>query len=84
MVIARRYATVKKIVRRTVGDAGSTQSCRVTVAGFPGEQTKGRKMATEGHRHDGKKIHQQSSKAEMDKELIEIRMRMDELALQMQ
>jgi hypothetical protein len=41
-------------------------------------------MATEGHRRNGKKIHQQPSKAEMDKELTEIRVRMEELALQMQ
>jgi deoxycytidylate deaminase len=84
VVIARRYATVKKTVRRTVGDAGSTQGCRVTATGFPGGQTEGRKMATEGHRRDGKKIHQQPSKDEMDKELAEIRARMEELALQMQ
>jgi hypothetical protein len=84
VVIARRYAAVKKTVRRTVGDAGSTQGCRVTATGFPGGKTEGRKMATEGHRRDGKKIHQQPSKAEMDKELAEIRERMEELALQMQ
>jgi len=41
-------------------------------------------MATKGHTHDGKKIHQQSIKDEMDKELIEIREKMEELALQMQ
>ena len=41
-------------------------------------------MANEGHRHDGKKIHQKPSKAEMDKELTDIRERMEELALQMQ
>jgi hypothetical protein len=40
----------EEIVGRTVGDAGSTQGCRVTATGFPGGQTEGRKMATEGHR----------------------------------
>jgi hypothetical protein len=80
VVISRRYAAVGRIV----GDIGSTQACRVIASGFLGGQTEGRKMATEGHRHDGKKIHQKPSKAEMDKELIEIRARMEELALQMQ
>jgi hypothetical protein len=56
----------------------------VTATGFPGGQTEGRKMATEGHACDGKKIHQQPEQAEMDKELAEIRARMEELALQMQ
>jgi hypothetical protein len=41
-------------------------------------------MAIEGHGPGGKKNHQQMSKAEIDKELIEIRERMEELALQMQ
>jgi hypothetical protein len=41
-------------------------------------------MATKGHRNDGKKIHQQQRKEVMDKELTEIKVRMDELALQMQ
>jgi hypothetical protein len=43
MVIAHRYAIVKKIVERTVGDAGSTQGCRVTVADFPRGKVEGRK-----------------------------------------
>jgi hypothetical protein len=83
-VIARRYATVKKTVGRTIGDARSTQGCRVIAAGFPGGQTEGRKMATKGHRRDGKKIHQQPSKDEMDKEITEIRSRKEDFALQMQ
>jgi hypothetical protein len=41
-------------------------------------------MVIEGHRRDGKKIHQQPNKDEIDKELVEIRARMEELALQMQ
>jgi hypothetical protein len=57
MVIAHRYATVKKTVGRNVGDTGSTQGCRVTTTGFPEGRTEGREMATEGHRCDGKKIH---------------------------
>jgi hypothetical protein len=40
-------------------------------------------MATEGHGHGGKKIHQQQENVVRDKELAEIRVRMDELALQM-
>jgi hypothetical protein len=42
------------------------------------------KMATEGHGCDGKNNHQQKRKDEMDKELIEIRERMEELAFRMQ
>jgi hypothetical protein len=38
-------------------------------------------MATEGHASDGKKIHQQQRKDAMDKELVEIRVRMEILAL---
>jgi hypothetical protein len=57
--------------------------CRVIAAGFPGGQKKGKKMATKGHRHDGKKIHQQQSKEVMDKELFDIRARMEELKLWM-
>jgi hypothetical protein len=41
-------------------------------------------MATEGHEHGGRGDHQQMSKAEIDKELTEIRARMEELALKMQ
>jgi hypothetical protein len=41
-------------------------------------------MTTEGHAHGGKKIHQQQENTEWDKELAEIRARMDELELQMQ
>jgi hypothetical protein len=41
-------------------------------------------MDTEGHRHDGKKIHQQPSKDEMDKDLAEIRERMEEIVFRMQ
>jgi hypothetical protein len=77
-------ASSQKAVRRTVGDAGSTLSCRVTATGFPGGQTEGSKMATEGHGCAGKKNHQQMSKAVIDEELTEIRAKMEELALQMQ
>jgi hypothetical protein len=41
-------------------------------------------MAIEGHGCGGKKNHQQKRKDEMDKELMEIRERMEELAFQMQ
>ena len=41
-------------------------------------------MATEGHGCGGKKNHQQQRKDEMDKELAEIRARMEELALRVQ
>jgi hypothetical protein len=41
-------------------------------------------MTTEGHARDGKKIHQQLENTARDKELVEIRARMDELALRMQ
>jgi hypothetical protein len=40
-------------------------------------------MATEGHARDGRKNHQQLSKDVMDKDLAEIRARMEELSLQM-
>jgi hypothetical protein len=43
-----------------------------------------KKMATEGHGGGGKKNHQQQRKYEMDKELTEIRARMEELALRVQ
>jgi hypothetical protein len=39
MVISHRYATVKKIVGRIVGDTGSTHGCRVTTTGLLGGQT---------------------------------------------
>jgi hypothetical protein len=51
----------------------------VTTTGFPGGKTEGRKMATEGHRCDGKKIHQQPSKDDIDKDLAKIKARMEEL-----
>jgi hypothetical protein len=83
VVISCRYAIFKKIIRRTIGEDGSSQGCRVTITDFPGGQIKGRKMATEGHRRDGKKIHLQPRKTEVDKELDMIREWMEELALQM-
>jgi hypothetical protein len=43
-----------------------------------------RKMATEGHRHGQGKDRQQKSKAEMDKELEEIRAELNRLELKMQ
>jgi hypothetical protein len=51
---------------------------------FSRREDKSREMATEGHACDGKEIHQQQSKDAMDKELIEIRVRMEILAFQMQ
>jgi hypothetical protein len=39
-----------------------------------------RKMATEGHGCGGKKNHQQQREAKMDKEIVEIRVRMEDLA----
>jgi hypothetical protein len=56
----------------------------VTATDFPRGKFEGRNMATEGHGCGGKKNHQQQRKYEMDKELAEIRERMEELALQMQ
>jgi hypothetical protein len=41
-------------------------------------------MATKVHGHGGKKNHQQQRKEKMDKELAEIRVRMEELALRVQ
>jgi len=41
-------------------------------------------MATEGHERGGRADHQQKTKAEIDKELTEIRARMVQLALIMQ
>jgi hypothetical protein len=41
-------------------------------------------MAIEGHERGQGKDHQQKGKYEMDKELAEIRMRMEKLAFQMQ
>jgi hypothetical protein len=43
-----------------------------------------RKMVVEGHGHGGKKNHQQQRKAKMDKELTDIRARMEELSFRMQ
>jgi hypothetical protein len=40
-------------------------------------------MATEGHEHGGRGDHQQMSKADIDKELVEIRARMEQLTLKM-
>jgi hypothetical protein len=41
-------------------------------------------MVTEVHEHGGRGDHQEMSKDEMDKELAEIREKMEELALRMQ
>jgi hypothetical protein len=41
-------------------------------------------MATEGHRHGQGKDRQQKRKAEMDKELEEIRVELDRITLKMQ
>jgi hypothetical protein len=38
-------------------------------------------MATKGHEHGGRGDHQQKTKVEIDKELAEIRARMEQLAL---
>jgi hypothetical protein len=65
------------------GEAGSSQ-LQSDSSSFPEGKTRVGKMATEGHARDGKKIHQQQSKDAMDKELTEIRARMEILALQMQ
>jgi hypothetical protein len=51
---------------------------------FSRREDRNRKMATEGHGCGGKKNHQQQRKDEMDKELAEIRARMEELALRVQ
>jgi hypothetical protein len=56
----------------------------VTATDFPREQIEGRNMATEGHRCDGKKNHQQQENVARVKELDEIRARMEILALWMQ
>jgi hypothetical protein len=42
-----------------------------------------RKMATEGHGCDGNKDHQKWRKDEMDKEIAEVRVRMEKLGFQM-
>ena len=41
-------------------------------------------MDTKGHGHGGKKNHHQQRKYEMDKEIAEVRARMEELALRVQ
>jgi hypothetical protein len=51
---------------------------------FSRRADRNRKMATEGHGCGGKKNHQQQRKDEMDKELTEVRARMEELALRVQ
>jgi hypothetical protein len=43
---------------------------------FARREDKNRMMATEGHEHGGRGDHQQMSKAEIDKEHAEIRVRM--------
>jgi hypothetical protein len=58
-------------------------SCRETTS-FPRGKTdsrNNRKMDTKGHGCGGNKNHQQLRKVDMDKELTEIRARMEELAL---
>jgi hypothetical protein len=51
---------------------------------FSRRADRNKEMATEGHEHGGRGDHQQMSKVEMDKELTEIRARMEELALWVQ
>jgi hypothetical protein len=45
---------------------------------------KRKNMAIEGHEHGRRGDRQQKSKAEIDKEVIEIRERMEQLSLKMQ
>jgi hypothetical protein len=59
-------------------------SYRVTTTSLPGGQTGVGKMATKGHACNGKNIHQQQRNDVMDKQIIKIIARMDELALHMQ
>jgi hypothetical protein len=51
---------------------------------FSKREDRNKKMDTEGHGSGGKKNHQQQRKDEMDKDLAEIRVRMEELALRVQ
>jgi hypothetical protein len=51
---------------------------------FTRRADRNKKMAAKGHGHSGKKNHHQQRKTDMDKELTEIRARMEELALWMQ
>jgi hypothetical protein len=57
----------------------------VTATDLPGGQVGGRKMATEGHKRGQREdFQQQQRNPEMDKEFVEIRARMEELALRVQ
>jgi hypothetical protein len=58
--------------------------CRVTATGFPGGQTEGRKWLLKAMDMMERRSISSQEKTEMDKELTEIRARMEELALQMQ
>jgi hypothetical protein len=51
---------------------------------FARREDRNRKMATEGHGRVGKKNHQQQENVVRDKELAEIRARMEIMALRMQ
>jgi hypothetical protein len=51
---------------------------------FSRRKDRKRKMVTEGHECGGRGYHQQMSKEEIEKEIAEIRARMEQLALKMQ
>jgi hypothetical protein len=56
----------------------------VTVADLPRGQIEDKKMATKGHGHGHREDRKQKKNLEMDLELIEIRARMEDLALWIQ
>jgi hypothetical protein len=72
----------QKTAKWVVGEAGDTLNCRVDNIQLGGmkEET----MATEGHKRSQGKDHQKKIKEKMDKELEEIRVETDRLALKMQ
>jgi hypothetical protein len=65
-----------------VGEVGDSLRCRVIHR--LSRRQRETKMATEGHRGGQGEDHQQKNKAEIDKELREIREKMENIALKMQ
>jgi hypothetical protein len=73
----------KRTVRWTVGNAENALGCRVNNR-LSKRAGRRKKMATEGHGRGRREDHQPKGKDEMDKELAEVRARMEQLALKMQ
>jgi hypothetical protein len=82
MVIVRGKEGIEKTISRTVGRGRSTEGCRSDNK-FSRRANRDENMATEGCRHAVRK-RKAEKLAEIDKELIDIRVDIEKRALRMQ